>query len=91
MFRGRGGMRLNLLRNEDIHIRASGAGDSGMSFTSKESINNSGLPLLVFTADLDLLAIQLRHAVNAKRGITLSALHPVKIIHEDEGDEDDAE
>ena len=29
----------------------------------------TGLSLCVFTADLDLMSIQLRHAVNAKRGI----------------------
>ncbi|MED6284956.1 hypothetical protein CHARACLAT_024160 [Characodon lateralis] len=40
-----------------------------------DAARGTGLPLLVFTADLDLLAIQLRHAVNAKRGITRCRLH----------------
>ncbi|KAM3616941.1 uncharacterized protein V6R79_000034 [Siganus canaliculatus] len=47
-------------------------------------VQEQGLPLLVFTADLDLLPIQLRHAVNAKRGITHCASC---IIYEDDGED----
>lgn len=39
-----------------------------------------GFELFVFTVDLDLISIQLRHAVNAKRGITLTSIQIIEVI-----------
>ena len=40
---------------------------------TENAFGNFGFELFVFTVDLDLISIQLRHAVNAKREATVFA------------------